>query len=219
MDRMRERLYKVFLSGFEDADYLTKARVKFLFILESIIVVFFGILHVLLLLADTEAFLRTIRVTPILLVGLVASLAYLRRGNFSTAANALLAGFTLTLMNGLINEALGKSHLAYHTYIFFIFSVMAYCTVFCTAKVLTITTASLALTDIAVFAIVRGRVDKAFLEGSFLAFNDSLFSLIFVFIVSYLTIRIFNHSVELAGREADRNLKQTDFIRTVVKSG
>ncbi|MGL4369922.1 MAG: hypothetical protein ACRCUT_09675, partial [Spirochaetota bacterium] len=215
---MAEYFFSFFLNKFEDADYLTKSRVKILFILESVILVFFLILHASFLFTDRDAFIRTIKVTPILLVGLMGSLVYIRKGKFSAAANLLLAGLTLTLINGLMSEALGKSYLAYHTYIFFMFSVMSYCTMFCTIKVLTVTTVSLALTDIAVYSIVRHKVDPAFSEGSFLAFNDSLFSLIFVYIVSLILIRIFSHSVDLAKTEAGKNLKQTSFIKDVMKT-
>ncbi len=215
---MLERIFFIFLNKFEDADYLTRARVKFLFILESVVLIFLVLIHILLLFTDRAAFLRTIMVTPVLVTGLVVSLVYIRRGKFLVAANILLTGFTVTLIIGLLGEALGKSHLAYHTYIFFIFCVMAYCTVFCTAKALTVTAAVFVITDISVFLIVRQKVDIAFREGSFLAFNDSLFSLIFIYIVSFLTIRIFNHSVELAEKEAVKNLKQTNFIRNVLKT-
>lgn len=215
---MLENIFFIFLNKFEDADYLTKARVKFLFILESFILIFFIILHILLLFTDRAAFLRTITVTPILLLGLSGSLWYIRKGKFSTAANILLAGLTLTIINGFIGEALGKTYLAYHTYVFYIFSVIAFCTVFCSARALTIAAASLAITDITVYIIIRHKVDMAFREGSFLALNDSLFSLIFVYFASLLTIRIFNQSIDLAKSEAEKNFKQTNFIKNVMKS-
>lgn len=214
---MINRITKIFLGRFDDADYLTRARVRFLFLLESIILILLVILHLLLLVADFQAFLRTIIVTPILLVGIIISLVYLRKGKFPPAANVLVTGFSLTLINGLISEATARPYLAYHTYIFFIYSIIAFCTIFCTARVLTLIFLLLIAADISVFAMAHNHVDAAFREGTFLAFNDSLFSLVFVYAISFLTIRIFNQSVAVSDKEAQKNMRQTAFIKNILK--
>ena len=135
---MIKRIADLFLSRFEDADYLTRARVRFLFILESMILILLVLLHVLLLIADYQAFLRTIIVTPIMLAGIIISLVYIRRGRYPVSANILVTAFSLTLVNGLISEAVTRPYLAYHTYIYFMYCVIAFCTIFCTVKVLTL---------------------------------------------------------------------------------
>lgn len=214
---MLNRITHLFLGRFDDADYLTRARVRFLFLLESIIFILLIVLHVLLVIADFQAFLRTIVVTPILLAGIVISLIYLRKGKYPPAANLLVASFALTLINGLISEAAARPYLTYHTYIFFMYSVIAFCTIFCTVRVLTLIFILLIVTDISIYALAHNHVDAAFREGTFLAFNDSLFSLVFIYAISFLTIRIFNKSVELSDMEAQKNIRQTGFIRNILK--
>ena len=215
---MIKRISNLFLGGFDKADYLTRARVRFLFLLESIILILLVVLHVLLVIADFQAFLRTIVVTPILLVGIIISLFYLRKGKFPVAANILVTGFSLTLINGLVSEATARPYLTYHTYIFFMYSVIAFCTIFCTVRVLTLNFALFIIADVSIYLIAHNHVDTPFKEGTFLAFNDSLFSLVFVYAISFLTIKIFNKSVALSDSEAQKNLKQTDFIKNVLKA-
>lgn len=215
---MINRITKLFIGRFDDADYLTRARVRFLFLLESIILILLVVLHVLLVIADFQAFLRTIVVTPILLAGIVISLIYLRKGRFQIAANILVTSFTLTLINGLVSEAVARPYLTYHTYIYFMYSVIAFCTIFCTVRVLTIIFLLLIAADISIYAIAHNHVDAAFREGTFLAFNDSVFSLVFVYVISFLTIRIFNQSVSLSDMEAQKNIRQTGFIKNILKA-
>lgn len=216
-DVMLHRITNIFLGRFNDSDYLTRARAQFLFIVQSIILLLLIALHVLLVIADFNAFLRTIMVTPILIAGSVVSLVYLRRGRYAAAANVLVTGFTLTLINGLISEAAARPYLTYHTYIYFMYSVIAFCTIFCTVRVLTLNFFLFILADISIFLISFGRVDAAFKEGTFLAFNDSLFSLVFIYAISFITIRIFNKSVELSDMEAEKNIRQTGFIKNILK--
>lgn len=215
---MIKRISENFLQSFSESDYLTRSRARFLFVIQSIILILLVVLHVLLVIADFNAFLRTILVTPILVAGSVLSLVYLRRGRYAAAANVLVTGFTLTLINGLVSEAAARPHLTYHTYIYFMYSVIAFCTIFCTVRVLTLNFLLFIIADISIFLIAHSHVDAAFKEGTFLAFNDSLFSLVFIYAISFITIRIFNKSVELSDTEAEKNIRQTGFIKNILKA-
>ena len=215
---MLDKLFYSFLHKYENQEYLVKIRVRLLFIAVSSFIIIFTLLHLFLFIADRKSFYDTIIVTPVLFISLLVSIYFIKKGIYSRAANFLLAGLTLTVIEGLFVEALARPQLVYHTYINFSYAVLAFCVIFCTIKTLTVSVGLFVIADTAVYFIVKSTAAEPFQKGSFLAFNDSLFSLIVIYVLACLTIKIFGKSVQLAKEEAAKNLEQTRFIKEVLNN-
>lgn len=208
---------KYFLQKYNEADYLLKTRAKLLAIFTHVMTLLIVLIQFSMLLASYEDFLKTLVVTPVLIIGFLITLVILHKGKYDLAAKILLSFCTLVICAGLLREPFFKADVAYSTYIFFIFPTLAMCVVFSDAKFILSITSIFIITDIAVFVLLNYVVDFSNKIQIILALIDSLFSILFFYIVAVLTYRIFQKSVEIANTESRKNLNHNDFIKKILK--
>ncbi|MCU0846740.1 MAG: methyl-accepting chemotaxis protein [Spirochaetes bacterium] len=209
-----------FLKPYEGADYFAQARARLLLIFESVALLIIITIQMSMLLVGMDDFMNTIRITPTVAVGMVISLAYLKKGKYLTAANIFISFAALTVSGGFIQHLFVKRELLFSTYSYFMFPCLVMCTIFSTVSFMSILLGYFCLVQIGVFAAYQQLVaqgDAVMQNISRLAMIDSIFSLAFVFIISLLIHKIFQKSMVLAGDESKINADQNLFIKKVLK--
>jgi methyl-accepting chemotaxis protein len=205
-----------FLARHDCSDYLTKARAKLLLVFLTLFLFFTLLLQFSMLFAGWYDFLVTIPITSLLLLGLVASLVMLRIGRYLLSANIFITFATIAVIAGLIRQPFQELNLSYTSYIFFIFPCVSLCAVFSDIRFLTVICAILSLADTALFIILRQLSPPSDSKMIIIAFNNTMFSLAIVYIISFLIMRIFRKSVEVANDEARKSQDANTFIKKVL---
>lgn len=215
-DRMLERYRKYFLSRYEKENYLqrTRARLLFYFLSASVFLAF--MMQFSMLFAGWKDFIVTIPMTVILLGGLSTGLALLRKGRYMAAANTFIGFCTVAVVAGLIRQPFMEIELSLTSYIYFIFPCIVMCAVFSNIAFLSIISALIAVTDTALFIIMRAMPHQFSEKLVTISFTNTLFAIGFVYLLSLLMLKVFERSVELANRESAKNAETNVFIRQVL---
>ncbi len=215
-DRMLERYRKYFLSRYEKENYLqrTRARLLFHFLSASLFLAF--MMQFSMLFAGWKDFIVTIPMTVILLGGLSTGLALLRKGRYMAAANTFIGFCTVAVVAGLIRQPFMEIELSLTSYIYFIFPCIVMCAVFSNIAFLSIISALIAVTDTALFIIMRAMPHQFSEKLVTISFTNTLFAIGFVYLLSLLMLKVFERSVELANRESAKNAETNVFIRQVL---
>ena len=206
-----------FLRSFEASDYLTQARARLLVVFQTIFLVLIPLLQFSMLFAGWQDFVNTLYITPLLLLGVLFSQYYLRKGRYYISANILIFFGSLAVMAGLIRQPFIEADLSLTTYSYFIYPCIALCIVFTTVRFLTVISASFIATNIALFYILRYVVALPNQRLLVLALNNTVFSIIIMYIIFILVSRIFKRSIDVANEEAGRNFRKSDFIGRVLR--
>ncbi|MBN2402716.1 MAG: hypothetical protein JXN64_09970 [Spirochaetes bacterium] len=207
-----------YLKEYADSDYLLRARSKLLLIFIHIILLLVVLIQFSMLLATWEDFLKTLVVTPVLVFGLILALIFLRKGKYFLSANITISFATVVIIAGLLREPFYNPDLAYTSYIFFIYPIIGMCVVFSNKRFLSVITAIFVITDIMLFYILKNMTGYPNYRQIIIALSDTLFSIIFLYIIAFLISSIFHKSVSISGDEAQKNLKHTNFMQNLLKN-
>ncbi len=210
------RITDLFLSPYESYDYLSKTRARLLFYFMSSFILFTFLLQFSMLFAGWYDFLVTIPMTTILVIGLTAGLIILRTGRYGIASKIFIVFGAVTIVAGLIRQPFLEVELSYTSYIYFVYPVIALCAIFTTQRFLTVIALVMAATDIALFIITRNLVGPESMKMITIAFNNSLFAIVFLYIISLLIMKVFERSVELSTSESEKNYQANQFIKQVL---
>ncbi|HOO73561.1 MAG TPA: methyl-accepting chemotaxis protein [Spirochaetota bacterium] len=208
-----------FLKRYDESDYLTFARAKLLFIFQ---VIFLGSIFALqfsMLFAGWDDFVKTLYITPVLLLGVIISMIELKKGNYLRSANILISFASMAIMAGLIREPFMNPEFALTSYIYFVYSSLALCIVFSTPRFLGMLTLAYIVVILVLFLIMKNIVPNVNMKQLIIFVNNNIFSFIFFFIISIQVTRIFSRNVEIVKKEADRNQRHNDFIKKILGDG
>ena len=208
-----------FLVRYSEDDYLTYARVKLLFIFQTVFICAAVLLQFSMLFAGWEDFIKTLYITPPLFCGIFISMLQLKKGHYLRAANILISFGTLAVVAGLIREPFMNPEFALTSYIYFVYPCMALCTIFSTPRFLALVTVIFTVTIIAVFLIMKSIVPEPNMKQLTIFLNNTIFSFIFFYIISFLITRIFNRNMIIVKAEAEKNQRHNDFIKKVLGEG
>ncbi|MBN2160315.1 MAG: hypothetical protein JW807_13045 [Spirochaetes bacterium] len=214
---MKARIYAYFLSKYEELDYLTSARARLLLFFLLLFIFFTFALQFSMLFAGWYDFMVTIPVTTFLLVGLIASLILLRRGKYLFSANMFIMFATIAVIAGLIRQPFQEINLSYTSYIYFIFPCISMCAIFSNQRFLTVVCALMIVADAVLFLILRNLSPPQDQKMIVIAFNNTFFCIIFVYIISFLIMRVFQKSVDLANIESRKNQDANTFIKKILR--
>jgi methyl-accepting chemotaxis protein len=206
-----------FLVKYEQSDYLTNARARLLMFFLSIFVIFAFLLQFSMLFAGWYDFMVTLPVTSFLLLGLITGLILLRKGRYLLAANIFIMFATAAVIAGLIRQPFQEINLSYTSYIYFVYPCVAMCAIFSNVRFLTVVCVLLVLADIALFLILKDMSPPKDQKMIVIAFNNTVFSIVFVYLISFFIMRIFRKSVELANIESQKNQDANTFIKKVLR--
>jgi methyl-accepting chemotaxis protein len=206
-----------FLVQYGQADYLTNARARLLMFFLSIFVFFAFLLQFSMLFAGWYDFVVTLPVTSFLLLGLLTGLVLLRKGRYLVAANIFIMFATMAVIAGLIRQPFQEINLSLTSYIYFVYPCIAMCAIFSNISFLTVVCALLILADTALFLILREMMPATDRKMILIAFNNTVFSIVFVYIISFFIMKIFRHSVDLANIESRKNQEANIFIKKILR--
>ncbi len=204
------------LSKYDPKDNIGFARVRLLFIFQSVYLVAIFLLQFSMLLAGWDDFLKTIFITPILLVGVIVSIIALKKGKYGISSKILISISALAIGGGLIREPFMNPEFALTSYIFFVYPCLALCTIFSTIGFLVFITGFFIVVDLSLFFIVKTYVPGFNMKQLVIFLNNTIFSFILFVIISFLINRIFSKNADQMKQESDRNLRHNAFIKNVL---
>jgi methyl-accepting chemotaxis protein len=214
---MMQKFSNYFLASYEKYDYLTNARAKLLLFFLSIFIFFSFMLQFSMLFAGWYDFIVTLPVTGFLLIGLITGIVLLRKGRYLLSANIFITFAATAVIAGLIRQPFQEINLSYTSYIYFIFPVVGMCAIFSNIRFLTFICALLIVADIALFIIMREMSPPRDQKMIIIAFNNTVFCIVFVYIISLLIMKVFQKGVDLANMEAQKNMDANTFIKKVLQ--
>ncbi len=206
-----------FLAHYGGADYLTGARARLLLFFQTIFIFFTFMLQFSMLFAGWYDFLVTIPITSFLLIGFVSALVLLRKGRYLLSANIFIMAAVIAVVAGLLRQPFQEINLSLTSYIYFIFPCVVMCAIFSDIRFLSIVTGIMMLANVALFVVLKRLSPPADGKMIVIAFNNTLFSLIFLFVISFFIMKIFQRSVELANIESKKNQDANTFIKNVLR--
>ena len=210
------KITEYFLYRYDPADYLLFTRARLLLIFQLILFFAVVFLQFSMLFAGWEDFIKTIFITPFIFFGMMAGMVLLRKGYYGKSSKLMIIICSLAVMAGLIREPFMNPEFALSSYIFFVYPCLAMCVVFSTPAFLAVISACFIITDISLFLIMREFVSGVNMKQLIIFLNNTIFSFVIFWIISILISKIFSRNTELARLEADRNMKNFNFIKKVL---
>ncbi len=214
---MNSKIVRFFLERYEEEDYLQKTRAKILMYFEFTFIIFSILLQFSMLFAGWFDFIVTLPMTSLMITGLVIALTILRRGKYFLSANIFISFAVLVVSAGLIRQPFQEISLSYTSYIYFVFPCITMCAIFSTTRFLTIISLLLAAVDIVLFIIMQSLSTSDLTKMIIIAFNNSLFSIGFLYLISLLILKVFEKSMSLARAESEKNRRTNLFINEVLR--
>jgi len=205
-----------FLHRYDNKDYLLYTRARLLLIFQLILFFAVVLLQFSMLFAGWEDFIKTIFITPFIFFGMIAGIVILKKGLYDISARLMISICSLAIMAGLIREPFMNPEFALSSYIFFVYPCLALCVVFTNPGFLAIISIGFIITDIVLFVIMQQIVPGVNMKQLIIFLNNTIFSFVFFWIISLLISKIFSRNTELARIEADRNMKNYNFIKQVL---
>jgi methyl-accepting chemotaxis protein len=213
---MLTRYRACFLRLYDGMDYLHRTRARLLLYFVTSFIFLSFLMQSSMLFAGWHDFVVTIPMTIALLSGMGASLMFLRKGRYLLAANLLIGFAAATVIAGLVRQPFMEIELSLTSYIYFIFPCIPMCAIFSTVSFLTVISILMALTNTALFIIMKSLPHEFSDKLVTIAFSNTLFAIGFLYLLSYLILKVFERSVELANQESEKNAQATGFITKVL---
>lgn len=205
-----------FLTEYENADYLLSARAKLLATMQFVILVTVLLVQTGMLFIGWEDFLKTIVITPVMIIGMVIGLALLKRGSYGASSKVVITACALTIMAGLIREPFYNPEFALSSYIYFVYPCLALCVIFSNTTFLAVLTAGFIAVNAAIFIIMKNIVPGVNMKQITIFLENTVFSYLVFWAISLLIQRIFSKNVEIAEAESLKNLNSSNFIKKVL---
>lgn len=210
------KIREYFLTEYDGSDFLLFARARLLVSFQFILLAAVVLVQFSMLFAGWEDFIKTLFITPVILIGMVSGLVFLRRGKYGVASKVVISVCALAIIAGLIREPFYNPEFALSSYIFFVYPCLALCVIFSTPSFLAVISVAYILTSVAVFIIMKTIVPGVNMKQLVIFLNNTVFSFIIFWVISLLIQQIFSKNVELIEKESDRNLRSNNFIKKVL---
>jgi methyl-accepting chemotaxis protein len=210
------KIIDYFLHRYDPSDYLLYTRARLLLVFQLILFIAVVLLQFSMLFAGWEDFIKTIFITPFIFFGMLAGMVFLRNGNYGTSSKLMISICSFAVMAGLIREPFMNPEFALSSYVFFVYPCLAMCVVFSTPAFLAFISTGFIITDIILFVIMKEFVVGVNMKQLIIFLNNTIFSFVLFWIISILISKIFSRNTELARMEADRNMKNFNFIKKIL---
>lgn len=208
-----KKYYENFFSSYSEADYLSRARARLLLTFQLVAFAGLTLITLAMFAAGFDVFIRTAGITGTSLIGLALSMRFLRRGRYLVAANLFIVISSMTAAGGYLMHLKIQPELLYSSYNYFIFPCIIMCIILSTRRFLVYITVFFLTVNLAVFLAEIGGASGDYRRVVILAFIDMTFAITLSYVISRLVMKIFMRSTEIARKEAERNLRQTMFIK------
>jgi methyl-accepting chemotaxis protein len=200
-----------------NSGYLAKAQAKLLRSFIYFILILVVILQFSMLFAGWADFLKTLAVIPILIIGFIIALRFLNKAKYLIAANITISFSAFVVILGMLREPFYSPDVAFSSYIFFVYPIIGMCMIFSNKRFMTAICLIFIITDVVLFFIVKNVINYSNMRQVTIALTDSIFSIIFLYLVSFLTAKIFRKTIDISNEEAKKNLANSDFIHNLLK--
>jgi len=183
--RLRESLF----DKYQDHDHLTQQRAWFLSIF-----VFFGAIvdSTLLMLLFASAPEKAMAATPMIVITVgvvIAGIFLIRARHYKIAANASLIVTIINMTLGFLMKYNSPiNYEGFMSYIFFLFAIIAFATLFCERKTVVLTTVWFCIILITYYIAIQDSLTGEAASFVKSAFIDGIISIIFVMILSLLVM-------------------------------
>jgi len=208
-----ENFFRIFLQPYQDADYLLRARARLLLIFHLLFISMIVLIQLSMLFAGWVDFIKTLYITPWLLVAFVISLSFLKRRKYEVSAGILIVASASAVIAGMVREPFLHADLTYTGYVFFIFPILVMCIMFSTVRLMTVVTGLFIAADGAAFYFLKYHVQYPNEKQIIIALNNTIFAMAGILVLGYFITRIFNKNVELTNEEAEKNARHLNFIQ------
>ena len=213
---MLDTLRGKYTDVYETADFLTRSRARLLFNFQVTFLAIAVLLQFSMLAVGWVDFIKTLFITPFLFVGVLLSMYLLRRNMYQKAARVLITFASIAIVVGLIREPFMNPEYGYTSYIYFIYPCLAMCTIFSTMGFLGFITGIFAVTDMALFIIMKTVAPGTNPKQLEIALNNTLASFLLFFFIAYLNNRIMVKNTKRAESEAEKSEKHNTFITKIL---
>lgn len=211
------KLSTAVLDPYKDLDYLSRAKAKYLFYIQVIILFFLFLGNFLLLFFVPEVVLKTLRNTSPATFGTLLTIYFLKRGKYKIASSIFILCLSSGILAGMITRVFETPFQAMSTYYMFTFGILAICTLFAGVRMLTIVGSMFAGALIFVYIYGTPNIPPELQQGWKLNFFDGLIGLIIAYSIGVLTTQIFRKNYKIVRHQVDRSNKQNYFIKNVLK--
>jgi uncharacterized protein YoxC len=206
-----------FLSPYQDLDYLSFSRAKYLLIIQIVFASVMIVGNSLIFLIVPKLGLSTLIIIVPSFIGLMVSMYFLKINKYNIASTIFIIIISMGVMGGMVSKIFISPIQSLSTYIFFGFSSIVLCTLFSGVRVLTIVTFSLIGLSTTLFFIGQKELDSAQKVLFRLNYFDSLLGIIMTYSVGVLTIRIFRKNSNIIQSEVAKFSELNDFIKKNLK--
>jgi len=210
------KIIDFFLNAYDKDEYLLYTRARLLLIFQMVLLLGVFLLQFSMLFAGWEDFIKTIYVTPVIFFGMLSGLLILKKGNYGVSSKLVISVCTVAVIGGLIREPFMNPEYALSSYIFFVYPCLALCVVFSSTRFLAVITGAFLITIIALFLIMKFLIPGVNMKPLIIFTNNTIFSFALFYLIAQLISKIFTRNFELSAMEAERNMKNYNFIKKVL---
>lgn len=206
------------LARYKDADFITQKKAWALLVFNLSIIFIIALLLAVMIFAAPEKIRIVAPVILVIIAGLAVSTVFLGSGFYNTSSTITVLIIVLLLIAGLYSRAFEFPDTVYSTNFYFLMSMIVVGTLFSPKKFVLAVTAFIIINDVALFTIIRGRLNA---EGQSIATNGCIYSIcaiIIVTVISRLLYNIFEASIEKINAEVALNREQYSLIEKVFAS-
>lgn len=210
-------LVKKITEKYAHLDYLSRARAKYLFIIQLIfgIVMIVGLILVSLIAQHLAA--RTFSIIFPAFLGILFSAFLLYKEKYTWSSTIFIVVNLVAVLGGMVSKLIVAPDQALSTYTFFGFGVIGLCTLFSGIRLLSVVCGSIAICVCFLFFSAKSQIQPSSMETFRLQFLDSTLGLIMAYSVGVLTIRIFRKNSRLIHAEIDKVSSLNAFIKKNLK--
>lgn len=165
----------------------------------------------------SSIFLQAGSAIVLVMLAIIATLITLKNGHYYASANILAIAAALTMAAGLMAKINRDAYAGYTTFIYFMLGIMVQTSLFCSRAMLTGISLFFLVCDIAFFILVRDRLDPISFKAAKVGVLDSSFTIILVYLLSLLIMRITQGAMKKSFREADDNRKNLEKVQELLQ--
>ncbi len=206
------------LGRFKEVDFVTRRKAEALLAFNVAIILIIAVLLIVMIFSVPEKISIVAPVILLIIAGLSISSLFLARGYYTASSTTTVLVIVLLLIAGLYSRAFKFPDTIYSTNFYFLLTMIVVCTLFTSKKFVLAVTLFIIGNNIALFMIVRDRLNPDQLG---IAANGCIYSVcafIITMVVAIILNRIFESAIARINEEVELNRKQYDLMQKVFAS-
>jgi len=206
------------LGRFKEADFVTRRKSEALLNFNVVTILIITVLLIVTIFYIPEKINLIAPVILLIITALFISSLFLVRGHYTASSSIMALLIVLLLIAGLYSRAFNFPDTIYSTNFYFLLTMVVVNTLFTSEKFIFSVTIFIIGNNIALFMLVRDRLNPEQLD---IAVNGCIYSvcaLIITMVVGIILNRIFESAIARINEEVEVNRKQYDLMQKVLAS-